>query len=86
MLQNGTVWGHQQAGGRFGNGGYEYEVMQAMAWGGPQVQNQRRSYGGVDVTPVGYGGGIRRECAGTGVFLPRSYHNTTPESRKKTGI
>lgn len=57
-----------------------------MAWGGPQVQNQRRSYGGVDVRAVGYGGGISRERAGTGVFLPRRYRNTTPESRKKTGM
>lgn len=73
------MWGHQQLRGHFGTGGYD--ITPEMAWGGPQ----RRSCGGVEMRALGYSGGIKRECAGTGVFLPRRYHNTTPESRKKSG-
>lgn len=31
-------------------------------------------------------GGVKRECAGTGVFLPRRYENSAPESRKRSGV
>ncbi|KAJ0493340.1 hypothetical protein HanIR_Chr12g0585081 [Helianthus annuus] len=43
------------------------------AWGPPQVQNQR--YEQNYLKRVGGGGGAvaKRECAGTGVFLPRGY-------------
>ncbi|XP_021904251.1 uncharacterized protein LOC110819390 [Carica papaya] len=30
------------------------------------------------------GSGVKRECAGTGVFLPRRYNNPAPDSRKKS--
>ncbi|KAJ0101833.1 hypothetical protein Patl1_06488 [Pistacia atlantica] len=33
----------------------------------------------------GGSGGVKRECAGTGVFLPRRYGNNPPDSRKKSG-
>ncbi|KAK1355255.1 hypothetical protein POM88_048511 [Heracleum sosnowskyi] len=81
-VHNGTIWGHQQAGGQFGNGGYQYDVTPEMARRGPQVQAQRPSYGGVEGRAVGYGGGIARQRGGTGVFLPRRYN---PGSRKRTG-
>ncbi|KAK3034934.1 hypothetical protein RJ639_032334 [Escallonia herrerae] len=47
-----------------------------------QDQAQLRSGSGVRTGFNGGSGGVKRECAGTGVFLPRRYDNPT-ESRKK---
>lgn len=44
--------------------------------------NPPQQHGGSGIRGVG---GVKRECAGTGVFLPRRYDNLT-ESRKKPGI
>ncbi|PON87615.1 TIP41-like protein [Trema orientale] len=83
---------HQQIQNRARNTGYEHGRcgralnLPQSAWPPLQVQSQnqqplhnRSSMGAVPLA----GSGVKRECAGTGVFLPRRYNNPT-ESRKKS--
>ncbi|KAJ4719924.1 TIP41-like protein [Melia azedarach] len=51
------------------------------AWPPLQVHQQKPQQRPVF---LGGSGGVKRECAGTGVFLPRRYGNNAPESRKKS--
>lgn len=88
---------HQQIQTRVRNTGFEngsrcgrpLNLTQQSAWPPLQVQNQNqqplhnRPAMGATSAPVA-GSGAKRECAGTGVFLPRRYSNP-PESRKKSG-
>ncbi|KAI3816031.1 hypothetical protein L1987_15716 [Smallanthus sonchifolius] len=57
------------------------------AWPPPQVQNQRHQQIHTNlhklVVPGRSGTAAKRECAGTGVFLPRGYCTNPPESRKR---
>lgn len=55
------------------------------AWPPLQVhpQNQHSSSAGMRAVFLG-GSGVKRECAGTGVFLPRRYGNP-PDPKKKSG-
>ncbi|XP_057475919.1 uncharacterized protein LOC130763910 [Actinidia eriantha] len=81
-------------GGFESNGGYIRPLGPAQsAWPPPlQVQRQNNQnqppppgHGGSGTRAVFLGGsGVKRECAGTGVFLPRRYGNPS-ESRKKPG-
>ncbi|GFZ14946.1 hypothetical protein Acr_24g0011360 [Actinidia rufa] len=82
-------------GGFESNGGYIRPLGPAQsAWPPPmQVQRQnhqnqpppQHGHGGSGTRAVFLGGsGVKRECAGTGVFLPRRYGNPS-DSRKKPG-
>ena len=80
-------------GGFEGNGGYIRPLGPAQsAWPPPlqvRLQNHQNPPppppGGSSTRAVFLGGsGVKRECAGTGVFLPRRYGNPS-ESRKKPG-
>jgi len=55
------------------------------AWPPLQVhpQNQHSNSAGMRAVFLG-GSGVKRECAGTGVFLPRRYGNP-PDPKKKSG-
>lgn len=44
-------------------------------------QPQHKPCNGVVMKPV-----VKKECAGTGVFLPRGYCYNIPESQKRQGI
>ncbi|XP_022743117.1 uncharacterized protein LOC111294178 [Durio zibethinus] len=60
------------------------------SWPPLQVQSQQQrpqqnSGSGMRAMFLGGSGSIKRECAGTGVFLPRRYNNNAPEPRKKSG-
>ncbi|KAI3731117.1 hypothetical protein L1987_62300 [Smallanthus sonchifolius] len=61
----------------------------ASAWPPPQLQNQRLQHCQNQRKPVlhGSGGGCnpaaKRECVGTGVFLPRRYCDNPPESQNR---
>ncbi|XP_024997064.1 uncharacterized protein LOC112529870 [Cynara cardunculus var. scolymus] len=79
-------------GGRCGGG--QPMGFRQSAWPPLPVENHRRQQPstGFIAKPVlgGSGGGcgrettvLKRECAGTGVFLPRRYSNDPPESKKK---
>ncbi|XP_061343573.1 uncharacterized protein LOC133289602 [Gastrolobium bilobum] len=85
----------QQVQNRVREFGYEYESVNSTrplpqsAWHHPlQVKPQNQQilpHGGSGSRPVSQGGsGVKRGCAGTGVFLPRQYGAPPPESRKKT--
>ncbi|XWS74889.1 hypothetical protein CRYUN_Cryun01aG0037100 [Craigia yunnanensis] len=50
-----------------------------------QQQPQQNSGSGMRAVFLGGSGSVKRECAGTGVFLPRRYGNNTPEPHKKSG-
>lgn len=50
-----------------------------------QQQPQHNSGSGMRAMFLSGSGSVKRECAGTGVFLPRRYGNP-PEPRKKSGI
>ena len=50
-----------------------------------QQQPQQNSGSGMRAVFLGGSGSVKRECAGTGVFLPRIYGNNPPEPRKKSG-
>lgn len=52
--------------------------------GFPQSAWTSHNGAGVRAPPFVAGSGLKRECAGTGVFLPRRYGDF-PESRKKSG-
>ncbi|KAF7148350.1 hypothetical protein RHSIM_Rhsim03G0138400 [Rhododendron simsii] len=91
------IWGRQipsqQQGFQSSSGGYERQVgLSEPAWLPVQVQrqnhpSQRRQCGGSGMRAVFLGGsGGKRECAGTGVFIPRRYGSNNPsECRKKPG-
>ncbi|KAI8564143.1 hypothetical protein RHMOL_Rhmol03G0159200 [Rhododendron molle] len=91
------IWGRQvpskQQGFQNSSGGYERQVgLSESAWLPVQVQrqnhpSQRRQCGGSGMRAVFLGrSGGKRECAGTGVFLPRRYGSNNPsECRKKPG-
>lgn len=59
------------------------------AW--PSLQPHHRRYSSQPSTPTipaayhGVGSAPKRECAGTGVFLPRRCDNNPPQSRKRAG-
>lgn len=61
--------------------------LSQSAWPSLQAQNQNQvpNHNGPSMRTVVLGGSssVKRECAGTGVFLPRRYNNPT-DSRKKT--
>lgn len=73
------------------NGGRERSLSHSAALHSLQFQQQNQ-YGGSGARAAfpggsGGGGGLKRECAGTGVFIPRRYGSKPPaDSRKKTGI
>ncbi|XP_022764502.1 uncharacterized protein LOC111309757 [Durio zibethinus] len=50
-----------------------------------QQQPQQNSGSGMRAVFLGGSGSVKRECAGTGVFLPRRYGNNAPEPCKKSG-
>ena len=54
--------------------------------GQSQQQPKHNSGSGMRAVFLGGSGSVKRECAGTGVFLPRRYGNNTPEPHKKSGI
>ncbi|GLT89115.1 hypothetical protein SLE2022_071130 [Rubroshorea leprosula] len=57
------------------------------SWPTVQAQSQRQQHStssGMRAVFLGGSGGVKRECVGTGVFLPRRYGNP-PENRKKSG-
>ncbi|XP_044460851.1 uncharacterized protein LOC123192383 [Mangifera indica] len=65
-------------------------VLSQAAWPPLQVQqhqHQQPQHSASAMKPVFLGGsaGVKRECAGTGVFLPRRYVNNPCDSRKKSG-
>ncbi|XVE99680.1 hypothetical protein REPUB_Repub03eG0221100 [Reevesia pubescens] len=62
------------------------------SWPPLQVQSQQQqqpqpvnSGSGMRAVFLGGSGSVKRECAGTGVFLPRRYGNNPSEPRKKSG-
>ncbi|KAM6598681.1 hypothetical protein CsatA_018290 [Cannabis sativa] len=59
--------------------------LSQSAWPSLQVQNQNQlpNRPAMGAAAPHTGSGAKRECAGTGVFLPRRYSNP-PESRKKS--
>jgi hypothetical protein len=63
--------------------------LSQSAWPSLQAQNQNQvpNHNGPSMRTVVLGGSssVKRECAGTGVFLPRRYNNPT-DSRKKTSM
>ncbi|ONI24491.1 hypothetical protein PRUPE_2G243200 [Prunus persica] len=71
-----------------GRCGHGVSIPQS-AWPPLQVQqhqNQHPQRNNASVRPIlPNGSNIKRECAGTGVFLPRRYSNPAPEPRKKAG-
>lgn len=71
--------------GRCGHG----VSLPQSAWPPLQVQqhqNQHPQRNNASMRPIlPNGSNIKRECAGTGVFLPRRYTNPAPEPRKKAG-
>ncbi|XAR66226.1 hypothetical protein NMG60_11012376 [Bertholletia excelsa] len=85
--------GRVHGGGEFmTNGRYARPVgLSQSAWPPLQVQNQdppnrTAQMGGSGMRAVFLGGsGVKRGCAGTGVFLPRRFGNSPSESRKKPG-
>ncbi|GLT93021.1 hypothetical protein SLE2022_108280 [Rubroshorea leprosula] len=60
--------------------------LHQSSWPALQTPSQPQQYSGSGMRAVflGGSGGVKRECAGTGVFLPRRYGNP-PENRKKSG-
>uniref|UniRef100_A0A803P1L5 TIP41-like protein n=1 Tax=Cannabis sativa TaxID=3483 RepID=A0A803P1L5_CANSA len=82
---------HQQVQNRGRNNGYENGRcgralnLSQSAWPSLQVQNQNQlpNRPAMGAAAPHTGSGAKRECAGTGVFLPRRYSNP-PESRKKS--
>ncbi|XVE69316.1 hypothetical protein DITRI_Ditri09bG0142500 [Diplodiscus trichospermus] len=50
-----------------------------------QQQPQQNSGSGMRAMFLTGSGSVKRQSAGTGVFLPRRYGNNTPEPRKKSG-
>lgn len=83
----------QQIQSRVRNGGYENGRCERplglaqSAWPSLQVhQNQQPQHNGSTMRPsLLAGSAAKKECAGTGVFLPRKYGSNPPDSRKKTG-
>ncbi|XVF24001.1 hypothetical protein REPUB_Repub13aG0089000 [Reevesia pubescens] len=86
---------HQQTQSRARNnviGGRPLGLPQS-SWPPLQVQSQQQqqpqqnSGSGMSAVFLGGSGSVKRECAGTGVFLPRRYgnNNNPPEPRKKSG-
>ncbi|XVE52586.1 hypothetical protein DITRI_Ditri02bG0133600 [Diplodiscus trichospermus] len=67
--------------------------MPQSSWPPLQVQSQQlqqqppqqNSVSGMRAMVIGGSGNVKRECAGTGVFLPRRYGSNPPEPRKKSG-
>ncbi|XP_022746213.1 uncharacterized protein LOC111296271 [Durio zibethinus] len=63
-------------------------VLPQCSWPPLQVQSkqqpQKNSGSGMRAVFRVGSGGVKRECAGTGVFLPRRYGNNTPEPCKKS--
>ena len=53
--------------------------------GQSQQQPKHNSGSGMRAVFLGGSGSVKRECAGTGVFLPRRYGNNPHEPRKKSG-
>ncbi|GMN41389.1 hypothetical protein TIFTF001_010607 [Ficus carica] len=83
----------QQIQNRARNCGYENGRcgralnLPQSAWPPLQVQSQNQQHSGRPAAVGGAllgGSGVKKECAGTGVFLPRRYSNP-PEPRKKSG-
>lgn len=104
MKQQGYIMWNRQAEqqllqnrrnrGGFESGSFlESERRRGQVLGGPGQsvgwENQTQFSRSNMKTPFLGGGGGKRECAGTGVFLPRRYGcyngNTPTDSRKKTG-
>lgn len=79
----------QNKGREFGYGSVKCALpLPQSAWHPLQAKHQNQQaqvqHGGSGCRPVLHGGsGVKRGCAGTGVFLPRQYV-APPESRKKT--
>uniref|UniRef100_A0A803P1R8 TIP41-like protein n=1 Tax=Cannabis sativa TaxID=3483 RepID=A0A803P1R8_CANSA len=84
---------HQQVQNRGRNNGYENGRcgralnLSQSAWPSLQVQNQNQlpNRPAMGAAAPHTGSGAKRECAGTGVFLPRRYSNP-PESRKNQAL
>lgn len=75
----------QQIRNRGRNIGYERAMnLPHSVWRPQQIQQPQHTDTAMRAVLLG-GSGVKRECSGTGVFLPRKYGNP-PESRKKTGI
>lgn len=77
---------HQQIrnGGRNTGYGRAVNLPHAGAWRSQQVPHSQHSDTAMRAVLLG-GSGVKRERAGTGVFLP-CRHGNPPESRKKSGI
>lgn len=54
-------------------------------WRPQQIHQPQHSDTAMRAVLLG-GSGVKKECAGTGVFLPRKYGNRPESPRKKTGI
>lgn len=66
-------------------GGRPLGVPQS-AWSSLQARNvQQNQRASLRAPHLNGSGNMRRECAGTGVFLPRRYENPPQESRKRSG-
>ncbi|XP_015869919.2 uncharacterized protein LOC107407188 [Ziziphus jujuba] len=74
----------QQIRNRGRNIGHERAMnLPHSVWRPQQIQQPQHTDTAMRAVLLG-GSGVKRECSGTGVFLPRKYGNP-PESRKKTG-
>ncbi|KZV18544.1 hypothetical protein F511_21572 [Dorcoceras hygrometricum] len=89
MTRSG-IWGQQQAGSQFQNGRSIGERRNGVSTGAWPTLQQSHSHKQPPLIPrsgmrATYPGenGAKKERTGTGVFLPRRYETTPPESRKK---
>ncbi|KAF3433583.1 hypothetical protein FNV43_RR24685 [Rhamnella rubrinervis] len=90
--QSQQQYHQQQIRNRGRNTGYEsgrserpLNLPQSGAWRPQQVPPPQHNNDTAMRAVLLGGAGVKRESAGTGVFLPRRYGNP-PESRKKTGV